>query len=67
MSSDGFRRLEDVVLDPVFAEIDTDLRQGRHINSHEGERYEFLRDAQEYLEGFYRQYDCELRHAADGG
>ena len=67
MNSEGFHRLEEVVVDPLFAEIDTDLRQGRHINSHEGERYEFLRDAQEYLEAFYRQYDCELRHATDGG
>ena len=66
MSRDGYDRLEDVVLDPVFAEVDIDLRQGRHINRHEGERYGFLRDAHEHLERFYRQYDCELRHATEG-
>ena len=66
MNEERFQRLEEVVTDPLFAEIDTELRQGRHVSSHETERYGFLRDAQEHLEGFYRQYDCELRRAADG-
>ena len=66
MNQERFQRLEEVVIDPLFAEIDTDLRQGRHVSSHETERYGFLRDAQAHLEGFYRQYDCELRRAADG-
>lgn len=66
MSQEGFARLEDVVLDPLFAEVDLDLRQGRHVNRHESERYGFLRDAFEHLEGFYLQYDCELRHATEG-
>lgn len=66
MSDNGYERLEDVVLDPAFAEVDMDLRQGRHINQHESERYGFLRDAHEHLERFYRQYDCELRHATEG-
>ena len=55
-----------MVTDPLFAEIDTGLRQGRHVNRHETEQYGFLRDAQAHLERFYRQYDCELRHAGDG-
>ena len=66
MNEECFQNLEEVVTDPLFAEIDTDLRQGRHVNSGETERYGFLRDAQAQLEGFYRQYDCELRRAADG-
>ena len=66
MNEERFQHLEEVVADPLFAEIDTDLRQGRHVNRHETERYGFLRDAQAQLEGFYRQYDCELRQAADG-
>lgn len=66
MNEERFQRLEEVVTDPLFAEIDTDLREGRHVNSDETERYGFLRDAQAQLEGFYRQYDCELRRATDG-
>ena len=66
MNHDGFQRLEEVVLDPLFAEVDIDLRQGRHVNQHETDRYGFLRDAQAHLEPFYRQYDCELRRATEG-
>ena len=66
MNGERFHRLEEVVSDPLFAEIDTGLRQGRHVNRHETEQYGFLRDAQAHLEGFYHQYDCELRHAGDG-
>ena len=66
MSDERFRRLEEVVTDPLFAEIDIGLRRGRHVNGHDIEHYGFLRDAQAYLEDFYRQYDCELRHASDG-
>ena len=66
MNEERFQRLEEAVTDPLFADIDTGLRQGRHVNRHETEQYGFLRDAQAHLEGFYRQYDCELRHAGDG-
>lgn len=66
MNEERFQRLEEVMTDPLFAEIDTGLRQGRHVNRQETEQYGFLRDAQAHLEGFYRQYDCELRHAGDG-
>ena len=66
MNEERFQRLKEVVTDPLFAEIDTNLHQGRHVNSEETERYGFLRDAQAQLEGFYRQYDCDLRRAADG-
>ena len=66
MKFERFRTLEDVVTDALFAEIDTELRQGRHVNRQEAERYAFLSDAQTHIEAFYRQYDCELRHAADG-
>ena len=66
MNDDVFTRLEDVIVDPLFPEIDIDLRQGRHISRDEAERYGFLLDAGEYLSGFYARYGCELRHAPDG-
>ena len=66
MNSDEFGRLEDAILDPLFPEIDIDLRQGRHVNRDEHERYGFLLDADEHLRELYARYGCELRHASDG-
>lgn len=66
MNDKPFARLEDVVLDPLFPEVDVALRQGRHIDRDEGDRYGFLLDAQEFLEPFYRRYGCDLIHASDG-
>jgi chromosome partition protein MukE len=66
MKQAAFSRLEEVVLHPLFPEVDLGLRQGRHIDRDEGELYGFLTDAQEYLESFYMRYGCELTHAPDG-
>ena len=66
MNTNGFGRLEDVILDPLFPEIDIDLRQGRHVNREEHERYGFLLDADDHLRELYARYGCELRHATDG-
>lgn len=66
MNDNAFARLEDVVLDPLFPEVDVALRQGRHIDRDEGERYAFLSDAQELLGSFYGRYGCDLIHASDG-
>ena len=66
MSDETFNRTEEVILDPLFPDVDMDLRRGRHINKHESERYRFLKDAEEFLEEFYGRYGWELRHAADG-
>ena len=66
MNDDEFQSLEEVIVDPLFAVVDTDLRQGRHINLHETERYTFLRNASTHLERFYRLYGWELRNAANG-
>ena len=50
----------------AFVEVDVALRRGRHIDRDDGEWYEFLADAQAFLEPFYRRYGCELVLQADG-
>jgi len=66
MNDKAFARLEEVVLDPIFPEVDVALRQGRHIDRDEGDSYAFLLDAQDTLEPFYMRYGWDLIHASDG-
>jgi chromosome partition protein MukE len=60
-----FRRLEDVVLDEAFPDVDLALRRGRHIDR-DDEWYGFLIDGQDHLEALYRRFGCELVHKTDG-
>ena len=61
-----FERLEDVLLDDLFPDVDLDLRGGRHIGQDDGPVYDFLLDAQEHLEHLYRRYGAELVQRTDG-
>lgn len=60
MIESPFERLEDVILDPLFPEIDLALRAGRHIDSEDGSRYDLLHEAMAHLERFYQRYGWEL-------
>jgi chromosome partition protein MukE len=64
--SSRFTRLEDVVSDPVFPDVDVALRRGRHVDRDDGDLYQLLVDAQDLLEEFYRRYRCELVQRSDG-
>lgn len=64
--SSRFLRLEEVVNDPVFPEVDVALRRGRHVDRDDGDLYHLLVDAQDLLEEFYRRYRCELVQQSDG-
>ena len=64
--SSRFTRLEDVVSDPVFPEVDVALRRGRHVDRDDGDLYQLVVDAQDLLEEFYRRYRCELVQQSDG-
>jgi chromosome partition protein MukE len=66
MSSSSYERLEDVVLDEVFPDVDLALRRGRHIDRDDPSWYTFLSDAQALLEAFYRRFECELVQKSDG-
>jgi chromosome partition protein MukE len=61
-----YDRLEDVVQDDIFPEVDLALREGRHIDRDDGDRFTFLCDAQKFLEDFYRRYGCMLVRVTDG-
>jgi len=64
--SDRYGRLEEVVLDPLFPDVDLALRRGRHVTADDLAHYTFLSDARGHLEELYRRYGCELMHKSDG-
>ena len=66
MSESGYERIEDVILDALFPEVDLALRAGRHIDVDEGGRYELLHDALALLEPFYQRYGWELVRSPAG-
>jgi chromosome partition protein MukE len=66
MSESDYERLEDVVLDDAFPDVDLALRRGRHIDRDDAEWYPFLVDAEAHLVEFYRRFGCELLHRSDG-
>ena len=66
MSDTRFPRLEDVLLDDAFPELDMALRRGRHVDRDDTAWYALLQDAQDHLEPLYRRYGCELVHKSDG-
>ncbi len=61
-----YHSLADALCAPLFPEVDVALRQGRHIHRAETDRYEFLSDANDHLERWYKKYDCDLVRSADG-
>ncbi|WP_394823590.1 chromosome partition protein MukE [Pendulispora albinea] len=65
-NSGRFARLEDVILDELYPEVDLALRRGRHIDRDDAAWYTFLVDAEDHLEPLYRRFGCELIHRSDG-
>jgi chromosome partition protein MukE len=62
----GFHQLEEVIADESFPEVDLALRRGRHVHQGDERWYDFLVEAQPFLEAFYRRYGCELEQRSDG-
>lgn len=62
----GFQSLEEAIGDAHFPEVDLALRHGRHIGRDDGPAYDYLVDALDLLEPFYRRFGCELMQRADG-
>lgn len=60
MNPERYPRLEDVVKDDLFPDIDLDLRQGRHIDIDDGPRFDFIRDARHHLATFYDRLGYDL-------
>lgn len=55
-----YESLLDVIADKKFAEIDCQLRHGRHIGHEDISAFSFLEDTHALLNQFYAKYDCEL-------
>lgn len=66
MTASGFQSLEEVIADGHFPEVDLALRRGRHVGRDDGTAYDYLVDALDHLEPFYRRFGCELVQRADG-
>lgn len=62
----GFQRLEDVIGDDCFPEVDLALRRGRHVHKGDERWYDFLLEAQPHLEAFYARYGAGLEQRSDG-
>lgn len=66
MTESPFPSIADVVGDELFPDTDLALRRGRHVGRDDGAAYEFLVEASDHLEPFYRRFGCELVHRTDG-
>lgn len=66
MKRSTFQTLQEVIDDDHFPEVDLALRRGRHIGRDDGGDYDFLVDAQDLLEPFYKRFHCELVQRSDG-
>lgn len=61
-----FESLEAVISDDRFPETDLMLRRGRHVGRDDDEAYDYLVEAQAWLESFYRRFGAELIQQSDG-
>lgn len=66
MNASGLRSLEEVIADEHFPDVDLALRRGRHIGRDDGTVYDYLVDALDHLEPFYRRFGSELVQRSDG-
>ena len=66
MTTSCFQSLEEAISDEHFPEVDLALRRGRHVGRDDGTAYDYLVDALDHLEPFYRRFGCELMQRADG-
>ncbi|MBF2758894.1 MAG: chromosome partition protein MukE [Ectothiorhodospiraceae bacterium AqS1] len=66
MTGSRYESLEMAIADPCFPEVDITLRRGRHFGSEDGALHQYLVDALEHLEPFYRRFGCELIYRSEG-
>ena len=66
MTTSSFQSLEEAIADEHFPDVDLALRRGRHVGRDDGTAYDYLVDALDHLEPFYRRFGCELMQRADG-
>lgn len=59
-------KMAQAIANPIFPELDTALRAGRHIGIDELDKHAFLMDFQAEFEQFYQRYNVELILAPEG-
>ncbi|KGQ71216.1 chromosome partitioning protein MukE [Chelonobacter oris] len=59
-------KLATAIANPLFPNVDSQLRAGKHISIDELDNHAFLMDFQYELEAFYRRYNVELIRAPEG-
>ncbi|WP_044471049.1 chromosome partition protein MukE [Mannheimia massilioguelmaensis] len=59
-------KLAAAIANPLFPDVDSQLRSGRHISQEHLDNYSFLADFQNELDSFYRRYNVELIRAPEG-
>lgn len=59
-------KLATAIANPIFPQLDSQLRAGRHISFDSLDEHAFLMDFQSELELFYRRYNVELIRAPEG-
>ncbi|EKT62079.1 chromosome partition protein MukE [Providencia burhodogranariea] len=59
-------KLAQALANPIFPELDSQLRSGRHISIDDLDNHAYLMDFQEALEQFYARYNVELIRAPEG-
>ena len=59
-------KLAAAIANPLFPEVDSQLRSGKHIGQEYLDSYSFLADFQHELDSFYRRYNVELIRAPEG-
>ncbi|QLB21501.1 chromosome partitioning protein MukE [Vespertiliibacter pulmonis] len=59
-------KLAQAIANPIFPQLDSQLRMGRHISLEALDEHAFLMDFQAELELFYRRYHVELIRAPEG-
>ena len=61
-----YNDLQSVITDSLFPEVDTRLRAGCHIDISDTQQYEFIEEAEELLQQFYKGYGAGLVHGQEG-
>lgn len=59
-------KLAQAIANPIFPQLDSALRAGRHVSLESLDEHAFLMDFQTELEQFYRRYHVELIRAPEG-
>lgn len=59
-------KLAQAIVNPIFPQLDSQLRAGRHISIESLDEHAFLMDFQGELELFYRRYHVDLIRAPEG-